>query len=103
MKKIFYLLTILLLFTSISVKSQEKKIKFSDLNTLNFVEKINNEEFYTQIKKICTYNFCDYAKGDTINDKLYYFEESYFNFLNNDDLVSELKVKGVKITKIYTF
>ena len=103
MKKLFYLLTILLFFTSISVKSQEKKIKFNDLNTLNFEEKINNEEFFSQIKKICTYNFCDYAKGDTINDKLYNFEESYFNTLDNDDLISELKVKGVKITKVYTF
>ena len=102
MKKIFILIILILITFNLNVYSKSK-IKFNDLNTLNFIKKINNEEFFSQIKKICTYKFCDYAKGQTIEDKLYNFEISYFNTLEDEDLINELKVKGIKITKVYIF
>ena len=103
MKKRFYILVIALLLFSINVSSKTKKIKFNNVNTLNFKEIVNDENIFRQIKKFCTYEFCDYAKGDNIENKLYNFEESYFSTLNNMDIINELKVKGVKITEIYLF
>ena len=101
MKKVLAILIIISIFFNINVLSKSNKISFKRVNTLNFTNVIRSEEIYYRIKKICSYNFCDYAVGENIKDKLSNFEESYLKTIGDVDIKNELKIKGIRITSVY--
>lgn len=100
MKKLFIFLIILIVFLSIEVKSKSQT-SFSDVNTLNFEQKMIDKKLEHKIKIICSYDFCEFIKGNSLKDIIYNFETNYLNTIDNIDLKNELKVKGIRITKVY--
>ena len=101
MKKVFMVLIIFLLVISINVKSKSDGVVLNDVNTLNFEYKIKEKKLEHKIKIICSYDFCDYINGESLKDIIYNFEMKYLDTIDDIDLKNELKVKGVKITKVY--
>lgn len=96
----FMTLLILLLITLINVFATEKtEIEYDDLTTKNFVEKIKDIP-YIESSKICSYDYCDYLRGDTLTSSIEIFTKKYLNTIKDEEIKLSLKVKGIKITKI---
>lgn len=99
-KKVIVAILAVLLFGCINVHAQISDIvvSFEDVTSLNFVERTQNYNI-ERIKKICTYDYCDYIKG---SDKLSSIEIFTKNYLKSFDkeTAAILKVKGIRITNI---
>lgn len=100
MKKIFLLLlatlTVFSFYKPTNAKSDE--LYYEDLTTLNFS---NHDEldFHT-IKKLCTYDYCNYIKGESLREALEIFTREYLKTIPDEEVKSILNVKGIRITKI---
>lgn len=104
MKKFLFLAFALLLLMPIFIKasplsSKEKVIIYKDMTTKNFVKNTKNLDL-TTVKKICTYEFCDFVVDTTKESMINTFTNNYIKSLNNDELRAELKIKGIRITKV---
>lgn len=88
-----------LLFVNAKIINSEHQLIFDDLNTINFSEKIDNINL-KNIKKICSYDYCDYLKKDNIKHGIDEFTNKYIRTLNDSEIINTIKVKGIKITKI---
>lgn len=78
---------------------KERSILLDDVNTLNIKDKVKNIDF-SEIKKICSYDFCDYIDGSFFKSSINTFTNKYLNTINDEEIKKELRVKGIKITKI---
>lgn len=101
MKRFLLYLFIFMGVLGIDAKARgfEHNLIFDDLTTANFKEKLENINF-DKITKICSYEFCDYLKGKTIEESLDMFTKKYINEINNEEIKNTLNIKGIKITKI---
>jgi len=101
MKKLFILFIILTILFCNNVNSKSKIIYFNDVNTLNFTQKIVDKKLEHKIKIICSYDFCNFIKGESLTDIIFDFETNYLKTINDIDLKNEVKVKGIRITHVY--
>lgn len=87
---------------SLSVRSLNnvKEEYLNNINHLNLEEKIIKDNSEYDIKKICSYEFCDFFDGDSIKGRIEKFTKRYLNTINDEEIKNTLKVKGIKITKI---
>ena len=102
LKKTTIILSISLLFLTISVFAKNELLILNDINTKNFREKIDFLQL-SQIKQICSYDYCDYVDIDDINSNLYNFTKKYIAMIDDEELQKMLLVKGIKITKIVLY
>jgi len=79
--------------------SKEHPLIFNDLSTTNFEEKLS-EINLSDIKKICSYDFCDYFSGENIKTSIQKFLKNYLDTINDEEVKNTIKVKGLKITKV---
>lgn len=102
MKKIA-ITTILLLFLIFSffvgVAAKANELEVDDLTTLTFPDRADEFDFHS-IKKLCSYDYCDYMYGDTLNEGLENFTKNYLRTIKDEETRSILQVKGIRITKI---
>lgn len=102
MKKIFLLLILLstiLIVSTVKAERSDKEIIFDDLNTKNFIAKAGYLELHS-IKKICSYDYCDYLNGNNVYDVLDNFKKNYLKTVKNKEDRLILNVKGIKITRL---
>lgn len=102
MKKLLFLIFTFLLLTlvfRVNAKNASKEILFDDMTTKNFIAKSGYLPFHS-IKKICSYDFCDYNRGENPQSLLETFTNNYLKTIKDDELKSNFKIKGIKITKI---
>lgn len=101
MKKILLYLFIFMSILKIDAMARgfDHNLIFDDLNTINFQEKLKDIDL-NRISKICSYDFCDYLKGNNIEDSLEIFTKKYIKNIQDEEIKNTLNVKGVKITKI---
>ncbi len=102
MKKVLQISTLLIGFFYIFMNifaNNENSISFEDVNTLNFIKKTEHINAQS-IKKICSYDYCDYLIQPLTPKSLEKFTENYLKTINDEEARSILKIKGIKITKI---
>jgi len=102
-KKILLICLIILsvLLSNITINAKENAYvkKYQDMNTLNFIEKTKNIDI-SQIKTICTYDYCEDIDGSTKEKSLEFFIQNYLKRIQDSDTRASLKIKGIRITKI---
>lgn len=103
MKNVLGILTIsfyLLSLTSFKpANSEPNELHFNDLTTMNFYRR-NDELDFHSIKKLCSYDYCDYLIGDNIKEGLDIFTKNYLKTIEDEETRAILQVKGIRITKI---
>lgn len=101
MKKVVLPTIIFISFCVVNIKAykMDHSLIYNDLNTINFREKFKGEELMN-IKKICSYDFCDYINTENITNSLDTFTKKYLDNIYNEDEKKMLFVKGIKITKV---
>lgn len=77
----------------------DNNLILNDVSTLNIREKLNNIDIHT-IKKICTYDFCENIDGTNLIASIKRYTNKYLDTINDEEIKNELKVKGIKITKV---
>ncbi len=102
MKKV--LLTLALLISILGIitnifANNENSISFDDVNTINFIKKTEHINVQS-IKKICSYDYCDYLMQPLTSKSIEHFTENYLHTIKDEEEKSILKIKGIKITKI---
>lgn len=102
MRKLFFNILMMTVIGSLSVRSLNnvKEEYLNNINHLNLEEKIIKDNSEYDIKKICSYEFCDFFDGDSIKARIEKFTKRYLNTINDEEIKNTLKVKGIKITKI---
>ncbi len=101
MKKIIILSLILMIFTTLtsSVTAESTELIVEDLTTLNFHTRANEIDFQA-VKKICSYDFCSYRRGESMKEALEIFTNDYLAIVKDEEARATLKIKGIRITKI---
>ena len=80
--------------------NKDHTVLLKDINTNNIGEALKDEDL-PKIKKICSYDFCDYIRGKTVNGSMEIFIKKYLQKYDEDDEIKKtIYVKGLKITKI---
>lgn len=101
MKKIVVILIILICFISFELAplaESDEDLYFESLTTLNFKDRKDLD--YNSIKKICSYDFCDYRSGDNLQEAIEHFTMNYLKTIPDEETRSILSIKGIRITKI---
>lgn len=103
MKKWFILCVLLVLSSIILWKVEAKSrnstsIAFTDVTSLNFKEKTAQYNI-ENILKICTYDFCDYVRGESKIESMEIFMRNYLKNIDRE-IAATLRVKGIRITNI---
>lgn len=93
-----FMLTILSMLGVSASKRDSLVIAFDDVTTLNFNEKTAKYNIES-IKKICTYDFCDYVRGQSKMESILIFTENYLKNVDRE-VAASLRVKGIKITSL---
>lgn len=82
--------------------AQERALLLNDVNTKNFLDKVTNVPI-SNIKKICSYDYCDYVTTGEFNDNLINFTKKYIATISDVETQKSILVKGIKITKIILY
>ena len=89
-----------LLLINSALVNKEHTVILKDVNTIN-IKNIIKEEDLPNIKKICSYDFCDSIRGKNIKSTIDIFTKRYLKkHLSDDEIKKTIYVKGLKITKI---
>lgn len=98
MISILFIISCLLGFT-VPTYAESDELYFENLTTVNFSDK-NDELDFNSIKKMCSYDYCDFITGDNIKEALEHFTQNYLRTIEDEEIKSTLLVKGIRITKI---
>lgn len=80
--------------------NKEHAVLFKDVNSINIIEKIKDDDL-PKIKKICSYDYCDFIRGKDIRSSMDLFVKKYLKKKQCDEETKKtIYVKGLKITKI---
>lgn len=89
-----------LLLVNTLIVNGEHAVLLRDVNTKNISERLSDSDL-ANIKKICSYDFCDYIRGKTVKSSMDIFIKKYLkNQTIDDEIKKTIYVKGLKITKI---
>lgn len=89
----------LLLINIVFIKN-DHPVLLDNINTFNIVGTIKDEDL-PKVKKICSYDFCDYIRSKDVKSSMELFIKKYLNQNRVDDETKKtIYVKGLKITKI---
>lgn len=103
MKKLIMTLAIFLvvgaIFLNVKVRALEGEMNLDDISTANFKAKMGYLKL-TSIKKMCSYDYCDYVRGDTFDETVEIFTRNYLRTIQDDEVRAGLRIKGIKITKL---
>ena len=104
MKRLFlYILAFIFLFIiNSTVLAQDRTLLLSDVNTKNFVNKVTYVSL-SNIKKICSYDYCEYVNTQEFENDLAGFTKKYIASISDVETQKTLLVKGIKITKIILY
>lgn len=108
MKKyfIFMLFLIVIFFTTEIGETnglEKNRISFQNLNSNKFVEFVKEKQLANRITKICTTDFCDYARGSNIETSFELFQKKYEEFLienGHDEIARTTILKGFPIVSV---
>ena len=84
------------------LKYQEENIITTSNELLNYI----NDHNLVNIKKICTYDYCDYLRSTNTTRAIAIFKEKALAYIakeKNEESAIEARVKGFPITKIELF
>ena len=82
---------------------EKNTINFTNLNSNNFLDFLKEQNITSPISKICTTDFCDYARGTTNEESLAIFKNKYEEYLvtnGHDDIAHSTILKGFPIISI---
>ena len=101
MKKTICILTIMMCLLGFSTPTYAESdvLYFEDLTTQNFIKRSDELDFHA-IKKICSYDYCEFITGDNMKEALEHFTIGYLKTIPDEEIRATLKVKGIRITKI---
>lgn len=108
MKRILiYIVIIFICFLSFSsVNNAEEKNICHNLKIVNNISTRNiltkySKKYLSNIQKICSDDICSYVYDDNYDLLIMNHEQKYLKNINNFDTKNELKIKGIKINKLY--
>lgn len=87
------------LFINVGVRAQDKEMNLENINTRNFKAKMGYLKL-TSIKKICSYEYCDYVRGDSFDETIEIFTKNYLKTIEDNEVKASLRIKGIRITKL---
>lgn len=96
------LVFIFLFVVNSTVFADSRTILLDNVNTKNFKEKLQTIPL-SNIKQVCSYDFCDYVNIDEINSGLINFTKKYIATIDDVEIQKIISVKGLKITKIILY
>ncbi len=103
MKRIVTVLVILTilgtLFINVGVHAQDSEMILENINTRNFKAKMGYLKL-TSIKKMCSYEYCDYVRGDAFDETIEIFTRNYLKTIEDEEAKASLRIKGIRITKL---
>ena len=101
MRRLFINILVMTIIGSLTVRDLNniKEEYLYNINHLNLENKINNDNIHN-IKKICSYDYCDFFDGDSIKQSIERFANKYLDTIKDEEIKNTLKVKGIKITKL---
>ena len=96
MKKYFFVITILIIFILITFipYSYGYETKLTTINLASYLEENN----ITNVKKICSNEFCDYLRSVNLTKSISIYE--YWQEKIGSQKAYEMKIKGFPITDI---
>lgn len=83
----------------VSAKPDGKSFLTDNLTTKNFIEEMKYVN-HKEIKGLCTYDFCDYLFGESLEEGLENYTKSYLRTIKDDEVRFSLLVKGFRITEV---
>ncbi len=99
----FFVILLLILNINPTNNLEKNTINFTNLNSNNFLNFLQEKNITSPISQICTVDYCDYAKGKSNEETLAIFKNKYEEFLKNngyDDIAHTTILKGFPITSI---
>lgn len=105
MKKRLSIIIMLLVFTAMFVHAAafpKKEIYIDDVTTKNFLSKMGYLKTST-IETVCSYDFCSYFDGEDVERGLELFTKEYLTQIADEEVKAELRIKGIKITKVVMY
>lgn len=105
MKKRLSIIIILLIFTAVFVYAEalpKKEIYIDDVTTKNFLSKMGYLQT-SSIETVCSYDFCSYFDGENVEHGLELFTREYLTQIDDEEVKAELRIKGIKITKVVMY
>ena len=102
MKRLFFSLIVMTVLGSLTVRGLNNlKVEYYDnINHFNLEKVLEKRGGSANVKKICTYDYCDLFRGDSLKEGIEIFINKYLDTINNEETKNSLKIKGVKITKV---
>ena len=85
-----------------TVFAKDRILLLEDVNTKNFVNKVTYISL-SNIKKICSYDYCDYVNANDFNNNLDNYTKKYIATISDVETQKTILVKGIKITKIILY
>lgn len=82
--------------------SPKREMSLNDVTTKNFISKLGFLPT-SLIETVCSYDYCSYFDGENVNRGLALFTEEYLSRIDSEEIRAELRIKGIKITKIVIF
>lgn len=102
-KILIFLFTFTSLFIiNLDAFAEQRIVLLNDVNIHNFKEKIKSISI-SSIKKICSYDYCDYVDLNKIDSGLTNFVKKYISTINDVEMQKTIEVKGIKITKVILY
>lgn len=100
MKKLLYpLIFASLLLINTQVRAGERVLLLNDVSTNNLDSKLSSINV-SGIKKICSYDYCDYIDMNNLKASLDTYVRKYIEKVDSEEERNTILVKGIKITKI---
>ena len=93
---------VFLLLLNSTVFAEERSFLLNDVSTLNFREKVKSIPLFN-IKKMCSYEYCDYVNLENVNLGIEEFSKKYIATISDAEVQKTLMVKGIKITKLILY
>ena len=98
---------LIILFVVLNINTtnglEKNSINFTNLNSNNFLKFLEEKNISSTISKICTTDYCDYAKGKNNAESLNIFKNNYEEYLINNgysEIARSTILKGFPITSI---
>ena len=99
----FFIILFVVLNINTTNGLEKNSINFTNLNSNNFLKFLEEKNIDSTISKICTTDYCDYAKGSNNSESLNIFKDSYEQYLikkGYSEIARSTILKGFPITSI---
>lgn len=88
------------LLVNAAIVETEHSVLLKNISTKNIDTVLKDEDLF-KVKKICSYEYCDYLRGTNIKNSMDIYIKKYLKRTPLDEEIKKtIYVKGLKITKV---